>query len=109
MPPRRDSGDFFYRDIWEQVSRNDPNRDRPLTGYQEHRDLLEQYEWALDLDEREKRQFWADYNLYMVSHRTEYRRHSDDNPFWSTWNIDPSEFDWHGWREAMGYPHGGRR
>jgi hypothetical protein len=105
MPPRRD----YYWQIWQEVSRDDPNRDRPLSGYLEHRDLLEQYEYGLDLDEQDKRQFWADYNLYMVSHRTDYRRNADDNPFWRTWGIDPDEFDWHGWREAMGYPHGGRR
>lgn len=108
MPPRNRDGDYYWQ-IWTEVSREDPNRDRPLTGYLEHRELLEPYESGLELDEREKRQFWADYNLYMVSHRTDYKRNDDDNPFWRTWGIDPDQFDWHGWREAMGYPHGGRR
>lgn len=107
MPPRRDSDPYYQ--IWDEVTRKDPNRTRPITGYLEHRDLIEQYAFALDLDEREKREFWADYNLYMVSHRTSYARNSEDNPFWRNWNMTPDDFNWHEWREAMGYPHGNRR
>jgi hypothetical protein len=110
VPPRGDWRDRDpYWQIWDEVSRNDPNYDGNRTGYLEHRDLLREFEFGLDLDEQEKRQFWADYNLYMVSHRTDYRRSDPENPFWGNWNISPDDFDWHGWREAMGYPHGNRR
>lgn len=116
MPPRsrgQFSDDPYYQ-IWHDVTVTDPWRSErghpPATGFYEHRELIDMYAYDLDLDERQKRQFWADYNLYMVSHRTNYRRNSSDNPFWRTWGINPDrDFDWHAWREAMGYPHGGRR
>jgi hypothetical protein len=110
MPPRGDWRDRDpYWQIWDSVTLDDPNVNFRRTGFLEHRDLLEPYESALDLDEQDKRQFWADYNLYMVSHRTEYKRADPENPFWSNWNISPDDWDWHGWRESMGYPHGNRR
>lgn len=116
MPPRsrgQFSDDPYYQ-IWHDVTVTDPWRQqpghRPATGFYEHRELVDMYAYDLDLDERQKRQFWADYNLYLVSHRTNYRRNSSDNPFWRTWSINPDrDFDWHGWREAMGYEHGNRR
>lgn len=107
MPPRRYFGDDPFYQIYRDVNTKDDGSLQP--GFLEHRDISEYYERGLDLDPLEKRQFWADYNLYMVSDRTGYRRNSVDNPFWERWNIDPNNFDWHSWREAMGYPHGGRR
>lgn len=117
MPPRRGRfNDDPYYQIWDEVVRKDPNRRRdaqgrliPATGFFEHREIADMYAYALDLDAREKREFWADYNLFMVSRRTGIRRNNPENPFWSRWGISPDNFDWHGWREAMGYPHGGRR
>lgn len=110
MPPRGDWRDRDpYWQIWDEVTLGDPESRGRRIGYLEHRDFLEQYEGPMDLDESEKRQFWADYNLYMVSKRTDYKRNDPENPFWSRWNLDPDEWNWHGWREAMGYPHGNRR
>jgi len=62
------------------------------------------------MSERERRQFWAEYSHYMVSNRFKGMRNDpDSNPFWRKWGINPDTFNWYGWREAMGYPHGGRR
>jgi hypothetical protein len=111
VPPRGDWRDRDpYWQIWDQVTLDDPNVDFRRTGFLEHRDFLETYESAMNLDESDKRQLWADYNLYMVSHRTSFKRNDPDNPFWEKWHLDPDEdWDWHGWREAMGYPHGNRK
>ena len=112
MPPRRNRfGDDPYYQIYRDINTKEDGSLAP--GFMQHRDISEYYEQGLDLDPMERRQFWADYNLYMVSDRTGVRRNSVvDNPFWEKWNIDPTGddgFDWHSWREAMGYPHGGRR
>lgn len=112
MPPRRRrfSDDPYYQ-IWQDVTVNDPWRRQrgnpPARGFLQHKDFIDMLAYDLDLDEREKRQFWADYNLYMVSHRTRMKRNDPDtNPFWRTWGIDPMNpqaFNWEAWREAMGY------
>jgi hypothetical protein len=110
--PRRRRGRFAddpYYQAWDEIVRRDPNREGPARGYLEHRDVVDAYAADMDLDAQEKLQFWADYNLNMVSRRTGFRRNSDDNPFWRDWHINPDNFDWWGWREAMGYPHGRRK
>jgi len=60
----------------------------------------------LDLDPDEARELWEDYLRYMVS--GSYKRNELSNPFWQASGIHPDNFDWWGWREAMGYPHGNR-
>jgi hypothetical protein len=106
MPPRRQFSDDPYYGIYHQTAWKE---DQIRPGYLEHRDIANMYEQALDLDRDERLQFWRDYNNYLVSDRNHYRRSDPGNPFWDKWGIDPDVFDWHSWREAMGYPHGGRR
>lgn len=109
---RNRSNDPFY-----QIYRNNTDYEGPRggqhtrPGFMEHRDVLEMYEYDLDLDERQRLQMWADYTRYMVGKPGEapYRRNDQQNPFFQRWGINPDTFDWHGWREAMGYPEGGRR
>jgi hypothetical protein len=68
------------------------------------------YEYGLDLDNRDRRQFWAEYLHYMVSDRSGVKRNdTESNPFWHRWGLNPDTFGWTEWREAMGYEHGSRR
>lgn len=83
--------------------------DQIRPGYMEHRDIAEVFSQGLDLDRDETLRFWRDYNNYLVSDRYHGKRSDPNNPFWQKWNIDPEAFNWRRWREAMGYPHGGRR
>jgi hypothetical protein len=62
-----------------------------------------------NLDEEDKQEIWRDYVHYLVSSKSHYLRNDIHNPFWAKWGVDPDYFDWHAWREAMGYPHGVRR
>ena len=108
MPPRRGRfSDDPYYEIYNQTAWKE-NQIRP--GFLEHREISEMYEEDLDMDSRERRQFFADYLHFMVSDRYNGRRNDDQNPFFQKYGIDPErDFDWHAWREAMGYPHGNRR
>lgn len=100
MPPRRRRSDPF-REIFTQIN---TTRERQR-GYLQHREIAEYYEREGDLDSRERREFWADYTFYMTSGKFRGGRYNDPerNPFWSKWGINPDDFDWADWREAMGY------
>lgn len=109
MPARRSrfSDDPYYQ-IYNQTAWKN-NEIRP--GFIEHREISEVYEYDLDMDERERRQFFADYLHFMVSDRSHVKRNEpQSNPFWHKYGIDPEhDFDWHAWRQAMGYSEGNRR
>jgi hypothetical protein len=82
-------------------------------NYLGHKDLIDDLAGAYDLDAKDKRELWNDYLRWIVGKRgvrAAYRRSDLRNPFWQKWGIDPEQdFDWWDWREAMGYPHGGRK
>jgi len=94
-----------YLRIWDDYNLN-------RTGYLHHKELIEDMAAQYDLDRDDEEEMWDDYLRWIVGKRGEhqqYRRNDLQNPFWQKWGIDPEEqFDWHDWREAMGYPHGNR-
>lgn len=101
MPRRNRFSDDPYYQIYHQTAWKG---DHIRPGFLEHRATVEMYESALDLDERDRRQFWAEYLHYMVSDRSGVKRNdTESNPFWNNWGINPDAFDWQAWREAMGY------
>ena len=75
----------------------------PRTGYLEHRDFFNSTIDHLDLDADEKLELWYIYLQHMVSGSS--KRNSITNPFFQAAGLHPDNFDWWGWREAMGYPH----
>lgn len=64
---------------------------------------------GLNVDEDTKIEYWEAYVRYMVNTQGSYRLNDIRNPFWQITHMHPDNFDWHGWREAMGYPEGARR
>jgi hypothetical protein len=77
-----------------------------------HRDFARDLTSYYDIPADEAEDFWDDYLRYMVGRRGErmpYRRDDIRNPFWQNWDINPDSFNWHEWREEMGYSHGARR
>jgi hypothetical protein len=96
-----------YLDSWDATTRGS------RTGFLNHKEIIDDLALTYDLDADDKREMWDDYLRDIVGRKGQhmsYRRNDIRNPFWQKWGIDPeSEFDWHEWREAMGYPHGGRR
>ena len=81
-------------------------------NYLGHKDLIDDLAGQYNLDAEDKYELWQDYLRWIVGKKgahAQYRRDDLHNPFWQKWGIDPEEdFDWWDWREAMGYPHGGR-
>jgi len=104
-PERRRRAPDPYLDDWRGLTRE-------RTGYLNHKDIIDDMAFEYNLPEDEKQELWHDYLTYLVGRRgtrAQYRYRDPNNPFWTKWNIDPDSFDWHAWREAMGYPHGRRR
>ena len=111
MPPRRNRfDDDPYYSIYRQMNTN-PDTGNLRPGFLQHREISQEYEVNMDMDRRERMQFWADYNHYLIQRHTSFKRNDPEhNPFWTKYNINPDRnFDWRAWREAMGYPHGNRR
>jgi len=82
-------------------------------NYLGHKDLIDDLAASHNLDYEEQYELWQDYLRWIVGKKgahAPYKRSDLHNPFWQKWGIDPEEdFNWHDWREAMGYPHGNRR
>jgi hypothetical protein len=118
-PPRATPAPPFRDRDRQRARERDPfladwdRRKLNRVGYMQHREMIDDMALTYDLDAEEKYEFWQDYLRWIVGKkgvRMQYRRSDLRNPFWQKWGIDPEEdFDWHDWREAMGYPHGNRR
>lgn len=64
--------------------------------------------YGFEREDRETQlEIWREYLKFNKSGGP--RRNDPSHPFWRYTGIDPRDFDWHGWREAMGYRHGGRK
>ena len=48
-------------------------------------------------------ELWESYIKNIVKGQGRFRRQSTSNMFWRDSGIDPQDFDWKKWREAMGY------
>lgn len=92
---RRES-DPYYR-TWQA----NPGRG----SYLEHRDFFrDNIISGLNVDNDTQLEYWQAYVKYMTSGNKSYRFNSvSDNPFWRTIGMHPDNFDWDGWKEAMGY------
>lgn len=93
----------FYENYWDNYV-NESVRDdiSERTGmsdddiFQAHFDIAQDYmddEW----DAGQEHQFWVDYLDAMVDGTMSREE------FFDTYDIDPADFDWDAWREAMGY------
>jgi hypothetical protein len=74
---------------------------RPGRSYREHREVFFSLPGVVDEDHGEQLELWRSYLQNMV--KGNYRRNDPRNPFWSDIGIHPSDFDWEGFRSAMGY------
>lgn len=97
-PPssRRDE----YRDIWRQQ--------RAKGSYRKHLRVFHSMIDPIEDDESEREQLWDSYVRHMVKGEGRFRRNSTSNMFWRDSGIDPQDFNWQRWREAMGFT-GSRR
>ena len=77
--------------------------------YQDQRDFMRDIFYTYDISGDRQTEMWRDYVKWMVKPGQKFRRNDPRGPFWRKYGITPSSWDWHAWREAMGYPHGNRR
>jgi hypothetical protein len=101
-----DEPDNSRRDTWDELvpdSLKDSILDRSdsLGNYEDvyQQNELVFYETALfnDIPDDRMPEFWNDYIDAMVLGDMSHAE------FFEYWDIDPAEFDWAEWREAMGY------
>lgn len=62
-----------------------------------HFEILYSLDPEADSDTLEE--MWQDYLLAFVSDGMTH------DAFFEMWSIDPRDFDWQAWRDAMGYSH----
>jgi len=103
-PPGRPDGGrrgVFWEDWRNTVTERDLADIQERTGYSErelfqlHSEILSSLDPEADRDTRED--MWQDYLMAFVSDGMTH------DAFFEIWNIDPRDFDWQLWREAMGY------
>lgn len=111
-PPPREPGEFGgggggiwrgpFREIWrDTVTEADRYDITSRSGYSENEEFQLHFEILHGLDPEadpdELEEMWQDYLLAFVSDGMAH------DTFFEIWNIDPRDFDWQLWRDAMGY------
>lgn len=94
-PREPEPGSREYKDIW-----------RTSGGQGSYRKNLKVFHSAVDPiedDPDERIALWESYVSNIVKGRGRRRRQDIDNMFWRDSGIDPKDFNWVRWREAMGY------
>ena len=96
-----------YRETWQDFTTERDIADiQERTGYSENEIFQAHFEVFLALnpegDRDELREMWEDYIMAFVSDGMTH------DTFFETWNIDPRDFDWEMWRDAMGYSNRGK-
>ena len=105
-PPRRRPAPTTPPDRYQQAYMEETLR-RPGTAHYNAmlRFAHDMPEWQVG-DDSERLEFWREFLRF--SQPGGQRRNDPNHPFWRYSGRDPRDFDWHGWREAMNYPHGKR-
>lgn len=71
-----------------------------------YRKNLAAFHKAIDPIERDpdaQLELWDSYVRNIVKGEGRFRRNSSANMFWRDSGLDPRDFDWKAWREAMGF------
>jgi hypothetical protein len=96
----------------EPPPRERPSRDpfkaewKRLRGKGNYRGNLKAFHKIVDRvesDPDEQVILWESFVTHIVKGEGRFRRNSNQNMFWRDSGIDPRDFDWKIWREAMGY------
>lgn len=96
-PPERERepGNREYRDIWRA--------ERGQGNYKKHLKVFHSLIDPVESDPDEQLALWESYVSNIVRPRGRNRRQDINNMFWRDSGIDPQDFNWVRWREAMGY------
>jgi hypothetical protein len=94
-PPEPPRGNV-YREIWRENKRGKGNYRKNLKVFHAAIDPIEK-------GEAERVELWESYVKHMVTPRGRYRRQDPQNMFWRDSGMDPDDWNWAAWRDAMGY------
>jgi hypothetical protein len=84
-----------FREVW---------RDNNGKGsYRKNLEVFHRVVDPIEKDPDEQLELWESFVKNIVNPRGRERRQSTDNMFWRDSGIDPRDFRWQEWREAMGY------
>ena len=93
-----------FENIWNELVRESTIQDiHERSGYSPHEIFQDHLAFFMsnpgipETPRVEQHELWEDYIDAMVEGRL------DRNQFFEEMGIDPRDFDWEGWREAMGY------
>jgi hypothetical protein len=91
--PRRDE----YREIWRD------NKTGRAGNYRKNLKVFHSVIDRIEADPEERLLLWESYVQNMVNPRGRKRRQDPSNMFWRDSGLDPDNFNWEAWRQAMGY------
>jgi hypothetical protein len=94
-PPRR--GDD-YKDIWREHGAKGRHR-----NYQKNLKVFHNMVDPIEDDSDERLILWDSYVRNMVKGEGRFRRQDTANMWWRDSGLDPRDFNWQAWREAMGF------
>jgi hypothetical protein len=93
-PPPREPANREWRDVW----RNEGGQG----SYRKNLRVFHKVVDPIESDPDEQIALWESY-VHNIVRKGRQRRNSTSNMFWRDSGIDPADFDWKLWREAMGY------
>lgn len=87
-----------FRQIWD-----DYNVPRDSGNFHDHFEFFMDVEVGMEINDLlEQIEDWQFYLQYLVLGESQFKRNDPRNPYWAHMGIDPGDFDWAGWRIAMG-------
>ena len=100
-PPRREEPTRHdrigaEREIWRETVHRKANYRKNLEAFHAAVDPIEP-------DPQEQLILWRSYIRNIVNGEGQFRRNDTANLFWRDSGVDPGNFNWAAWREAMGF------
>jgi hypothetical protein len=85
-----------FRRVWRQETTRKADYNKNLEVFHSMVDPIES-------DPDEQLELWHSYIRNMVNGEGQFRRNSSQNMWWRDSGLDPDNFSWARWREAMGF------
>lgn len=83
--------------------RKEWNRQHGLGSYRRNLKAFHKAVDPIESDPDEQLELWESFVKHINKGEGRFRRNSSANMFWRDSGIDPRDFDWKTWRDAMGF------
>lgn len=98
-PREREPRGDPYKEIWREHDLKFRRKD----NYQKHLKAFHSAIDPIEKDPDEREVLWDSYIRNMIKAEGTFRRQDSSNMWWRDSGIDPVDFKWQAWREAMGF------